>query len=356
MEIKYDVFIAYHGTYENSGSNLYASKIADYLLKKGLKVFFYPYSTKDAYKTNIFEVINSRTIIFVTNEQVHRTQNKKIDHKNHYELNVELDAFYSMTFLEGELKRSSLDSKVVFCGEYNDEFIKGDESLLHELFKDRVHFEFNKNNPEASFEEIYNWVISRSNTKSNYLASRLSKEVDKVYSKRTALIDGERFAEKVYDAKKIIALGISNSDLTTRVDESALYDFLDNGGEMELYFLDPDGQHTLIREIEEQYEDHRIKKTTETNLNAALSFRSSLPDELKDRYHIYFYDISPRLNIIFVDENLYLQFYGYISRGMDTPSFAIKKQEGKSPIYEYCMKSYNYIKTKSKEIDYGKRY
>ena len=351
---QFDVFIAYHGTYESGGSFSVAKLIADYLLDKGLKVFFYPYSERDAYKTNIFQVINSTTLLLVASENIHRTPAGKIDYKNHYELSVELDSFYSSTFLDGNAFKSPLDSKVIFCGQYNDDFIKGDESKLHELFKDRIHFSCDKNNENQLLEEVYKWVCSRILLKKNgtgkYISSRLSNEVKCVYSKRTAMIDGERFNELISRANKIICIGISNSDLTSRIDQDAMFEFILNGGTIELYFLDPSGFYTAQREKEEQFDDERIKLTTENNLRIAKSFKDSLPEEYKNNYKILLYDISPRLNIIFIDDKLFLQFYGFISRGMDTPSFSILKQEEKSPLFDYCTKSYDFIKKNSKEL------
>ena len=144
------------------------------------------------------------------------------------------------------------------------------------------------------------------------------------------MLDGEKINEKIAVASKIVCIGISNSDLTSRIDEDAMLEFISNGGEIELYFLDPNGRYTAEREIEESLEKDFIKLITENNLRTAKALKESLPEPFKNNYRIYLYDISPRLNIIFVDDNLYLQFYGFISRGMDTPSFIIHKQEVQS--------------------------
>ena len=67
MQLKkeYDVFIAYHGSYEADGSARTADRIYSYLTGKGIKCFYFPRSAKDAYKANIIEVMKSRLFLFV---------------------------------------------------------------------------------------------------------------------------------------------------------------------------------------------------------------------------------------------------------------------------------------------------
>ena len=103
---QFDVFIAYHGTYEPNSSYCYAVDLADFLISKGLNVFFYPYSKKDSYKTNIFEALKSNTFLLLASNNLHRTEEGKIDHKYHYELSVEIDSFYSSSFLDGDEYKS----------------------------------------------------------------------------------------------------------------------------------------------------------------------------------------------------------------------------------------------------------
>ena len=345
---RYDVFIAYHGSYGADGSQKQAEQLARFLIDKGLTVYFFPFDEKkDAYKTNIFEVMNSDTLVLVTNEKIHRDK-KQISREHHYELSVELDSFYSCTFLDDN-KKTSLDAKVLFVGEYNRSFRKGDEANLHPLFKDRTHFSFERNDPQHSYDLIHDWIRSR--VVPDTSRQTTSNEVLKVYGKRPSMLYGEKVNEKILGAKKVICIGMSNTDFTTRIDPGDILAAIQKGATVELFFLDPDGMFTGIREKEEGFSDERIKKTTENNMRVAKTFKHELPQEYKQNYRIFTYDLPPRLNIVFLDDFLFLNFYGFISRGMDTPSFVIQKQRELSPIYDYCKKSYEYIKSNSKEIE-----
>ena len=86
MQLKkeYDVFIAYHGSYEADGSARTADRIYSYLTGKGIKCFYFPRSAKDAYKANIIEVMKSRLFLFVCNSGVHTDDSKRLDPKRHY--------------------------------------------------------------------------------------------------------------------------------------------------------------------------------------------------------------------------------------------------------------------------------
>ena len=65
---------------------------------------------------------------------------------------------------------------------------------------------------------------------------------------------------------------------------------------------------------------------------------------------IYAYDKQPRMNMIFVDGYLILQYYSDNVQGTNNPSFFIEKQ-AESPVYEFCEKSYNYLKSEAKPME-----
>jgi hypothetical protein len=57
----------------------------------------------------------------------------------------------------------------------------------------------------------------------------------------------------------------------------------------------------------------------------------------------------PRMNIIFVDDYLFLQYYANNVSGLNNPSFFIEKQKY-SPIYDFCTQVYDYLKSKAEEF------
>ena len=76
--------------------------------------------------------MKSKAFILVCNENIKTLENGRIDPSYHYELSTEIDAFYALTQLDGGVNVS--DSKVLVCGDYNQKRLKGQETLLHELF------------------------------------------------------------------------------------------------------------------------------------------------------------------------------------------------------------------------------
>lgn len=344
MQLKkeYDVFIAYHGSYEKGGSAEYADKIYNYLTQLGKKCFFFPRSEKDTYKANIIEVMKSRLFLLVCTPGIHTDENKRIDSHTHYELSTEIDAFYALTQL-GDAKVK--DAKVLACGDWH----KGDEAYLHELFSKRTHFYDNGDNEEI-FKTIYDWISDRlSNFRSSWNETQITSEIKEVFATRASVNQSCHFDDLVATAKHIRAVGISNSELTARINPSAIRNCIARGGKIEILFLDPNGKYTPLREQEENLRANRIKNITSINIETALDIRDSIPEN-RENISLYLYDKPPRMNMIFVDDYLILQYYSNNIQGINNPSFFIEKQQV-SPVYEFCEKSYEYLKSESKLLE-----
>ena len=145
------------------------------------------------------------------------------------------------------------------------------------------------------------------------------------------------------------AVGISNSELTARINPSAIRNCISHGGKIEILFLDPDGKYTSLREQEENLRANRIKNITNINIETALDIRDSI-SENGENIKLFLYDKPPRMNMIFVDEYLILQYYSNNIQGINNPSFFIEKQTS-SPVYEFCEKSYEYLKSEAKLME-----
>lgn len=339
LEKMYDVFIAYHGSYEASGSRQYADKIHNYLTQRGLKCFYFPYANKDLYKANIIEVMRSRVFLMVCTDGLHRMKNGKIDNVHHYELSTEIDAFYAMTQM-GET--SVTDAKAVVCGDFH----KGDEERIHELFANRTHFYYTDDN----IDQLYDWVISRLDNCSTWQQTQITNEIQAVFATRASMNQSCRFNELIAEAKSVRVVGISNSELTARINPEAIINCIDNGGSIEMLFLDPDGQFTKQREQEENQRPNRIKTITNVNIDTALGFYDRLTKN-KENFTLYKYDKQPRMNMIFVDDKLILQYYANNIPGIQNPSFLVQRQANNSPVFEFCEKVYNYLKESAEVLE-----
>lgn len=343
----YDVFIAYHGSYDSNGSVNIASELYDYFTKRNLKVFFFPKSRRDIYKANIIEVMKSKTFILVCNQNIKTLENGKINPSFHYELSTEIDAFYALTQTGEDVSVS--ESKILVCGDYN----KGQESQLHELFANRTHNFINNENREESYEELYEWVMQRLKNKyktvNAWIANQTTNEVAEVFAKRSAMSQMCNLSEMAAYGKTIRCLGISNSEMTIKMNPEALIFALKQGADIEILFLNPDSEYTLQREKEENLREGRIKSITVSNIEYAIDLKESLPDDLKNKFRLYTYDALPRMNVIVIDTDIILQYYANKVAGMSNPCFLIKKKDI-SPLYDFCLNTYNSIKEISKEI------
>ncbi|MDD4111727.1 MAG: hypothetical protein PHC56_01695 [Herbinix sp.] len=346
----YDVFIAYHGSYEGGGSKVTSDQLYQYLVGKKLKVFYYPASQRDVYKANIIDVMRSKTFILVCNEALHLLDNNRIDQSYHYELSTEIDAFYALTQFGNDV--SVQDSKIFVCGDYYDKRKKGQESSFHELFANRTHYFCDENNLEASFSTIYDWIVSRLDARATFDSwqnLQTSSEVKEVFGKRSSMSQKCNLPELVASAKNIKCLGISNSELTAKMDPEAIKFSINHGADVEIMFLDPDGTYTDMREKEEGVRSGRIRNITLNNIENALDIKNELPDELKEKYRLYKYDLQPRLNIIILDTCIILQYYANSVPGLSNPCFLIE-QQNVSPLYDFCLAVYEEIKKNAIEI------
>ena len=335
-----DVFIAYHGTYEQDSSVDYADKLYSFLSENGIKCFYFPKSGKDVYKSNILDVMKSKLFILVCTNKLHVDKNGRIDPRMHYELSTEIDAFYALTQI-GEM--STKKAKVVACGDYE----KGKEARIHELFANRTHFFYNENNDV--FNDILKWVQNELEGTYTWQDSQITTEIRDVFAVRASMKESCNFDALVATAKNIRAIGISNTEMTMRINPQAIHNCIINGGHVELIFLDPDGKYTALREQEENLRPGKIKNITNVNIDNALDLKCSL-GEAGENYMLYKYDIQPRLNMIFVDDCLFLQYYANNVPGLRNPSFLIERQKT-SPIFDFCEDEYNYLKSNAKEIE-----
>lgn len=347
---EYDLFLAYHGSYERDGSKVIADQIYSFMVKKGLHVFYYPESRRDLYKANIIDVMKSKTFVMVCNENINTLSNGRINQSLHYELSTEIDAFYALTQFGNDV--SVQDSKVFVCGDYFDKRKKGQETDLHELFANRTHFFLDEHNIEYSFEELYDWVIGRIShryTSDLWVSSQTTTEIKVVFAKRSFMSQACNLPKMVASSKMIKCLGISNSEMTIKMTPEAIKFALEHGSTIELLFLDPEGEFTRQREQEEGHRPNRIKNITINNIECALDLKEKLPVDQRERFKLLKYNLLPRMNMIMMDSSLILQYYANTVAGLSNPCFLVERKEV-SPLYDFCSEVYNEIRKSAIEL------
>lgn len=339
LKKEYDVFIAYHGSYEDGGSREGSDIVYKYLSERGLKCFYFPYSGKDTYKSTILDVMKSKVFLLVCTQNIHTLENGRIDQKYHYELSTEIDAFYALTQI-GEM--SNKDAKIVVF----DKCRRGFEAKLHELFANRTHFyaEYNNN----ILEELFQWVMIGVGSFSTWQDTQITSEIKEVFAIRASMKEACSFDTLIATSKHIRAIGISNTEMTTRINPEAIRNCIKKGGTVELIFLDPEGEFTKQREAEEELRPGKIRNITNVNIDCAIDIRNDLQDK-KDQFRLMKYDKQPRMNLIFADDFLFLQYYANNIPGLKNPSFFIEKQLV-SPVFDFCNSVYEYIRANAEEI------
>lgn len=337
---KYSVFIAYHGTYSENGSCEYAQQIFNYLTEKGISCFFFPMSSKSGnYKANIKEILESTLFLLVCTNGIKREMTGRINVLEHLDLYVEIDTFWGLSQI-GEVKIN--DSTVVALG---TDFRKGSESLLHPLFQDRVALLFDELDG-CALSGIYEWVQTRLKENDN-LNDGQSFEIKKLYDKRNK-IKISKLQDLIRSADVIRSIGISNSTICDMNIMDSVSLFLQRGGNLEILFLDPDSENTRNRAREENLaRESRIAAETKKTFDMMLDVINDCPCPVNAR--MYLYDLVPRINALFIDNTLILQYYSYNNMGKDNPILLIEKSDDNSPLFDFTEATFEYVRSLAKE-------
>lgn len=348
MELQ-DLFIAYHGTYDGRGSLQKARDLFYYLESKGVKCYFFPNETNEYFANTPIAVKNSKKFLLVCNDTIARKPDGSIDCNGVYQ---ETTTFWNCIY-EGKRRRG--DARVYAFGGMTRETAND----LHVAFQGVAHIQESEN-AEESFEDVYRWVVGdgnvgnkgdkKSDIPSDLRINDVSTELKTVYVRRSAMNKNWDLRKMVLVAKKVECLGISNNEMTLKMDESVLREALSNGTHIELMFLKPNGKFTGFREKEEG----QARNTIRNNTNATLSFALRLKKGNKtgktfENLKIYTYDCVPRMNLIIIDEmHMLLQYYANDVPGGSNPCFYIKKQCD-NQIFDFYYNQYKKIRTEAKE-------
>lgn len=166
----YDIFIAYHGTYNKNGSYETAKLIADYLKTNGFSVYLHGYSFsanyphhRDTQWNNTWERINeSRTFLLVINDNVPRKENNLSlgnETGRVSQIRDEVDRFNSLV---KEGKRNKHDFNWFYCGNITGR--NEQQMFLESLYNPLSDGHNNLILGSAGYEAIKSWLTNRLKT------------------------------------------------------------------------------------------------------------------------------------------------------------------------------------------------
>jgi hypothetical protein len=153
------------------------------------------------------------------------------------------------------------------------------------------------------------------------------------------------------DAKDVRAAGLSLNLICQQYPDQRLYGLIENGAELRCLFLDPNGDAIQAREREEGYTDHHLVMLTKLNIEVLSRLRDRLPGPVKDRLSIAVYDETVRFGIVLVDgETCVVQPYLPQARGVDSPTFVVRRCPTESGLYSTFERIYTELWGRSRPV------
>lgn len=134
-------------------------------------------------------------------------------------------------------------------------------------------------------------------------------------------------------AKTVRAVGLSLNLLAQGLADRQWRDLLDAGGRARCLFLDPAGSAVQAREAEEGFSPGQLSGLTKLNIETLMRVRERLPEGLRDHLELAVYDDTLRFNVVLADDLCVAQPYLPVSRGVDSPTFVVRRQEDRFCLY-----------------------
>lgn len=151
--------------------------------------------------------------------------------------------------------------------------------------------------------------------------------VQGVYASRSVFLAKFSPEDLFAGATTIGLAGLTNNLLCQQFADHRLEQLLCLGTNVSCLFLDPDGQATAAREVEEGHEPGHLAGLTRMNISLLQRLRKRLPQGARDRLFLAKYDQTIRFNIIIAerpDETIaVVQAYLPHSRGVDSPTLVV---------------------------------
>ncbi|TYB36472.1 helix-turn-helix domain-containing protein [Micromonospora sp. AP08] len=158
-------------------------------------------------------------------------------------------------------------------------------------------------------------------------------DVTAVYRNRaelTAHLPADRILEGARDVR---AMGLSLNLLCQHYPDHRWHQLIEDGAQVRCLFLDPDGSAIQAREHDEGFPAGQLAALTKLNIETMLRVRDRLPDNLHGSVEVATYDETLRFNILLVDDLCLAQAYLPASRGVDSPTFVMRRRDSATGLY-----------------------
>ncbi|MEV7351260.1 DUF5919 domain-containing protein [Micromonospora chalcea] len=150
-------------------------------------------------------------------------------------------------------------------------------------------------------------------------------------------------ADRILDgARKVRAMGLSLNLLCQHYPDHRWRQLIEGGAQVRCLFLDPDGSAIQAREREESFPAGQLAALTKLNIETMLRVRDRLSGDMYGNVQLALYDETLRFNVLLIDDLCLAQAYLPTSRGVDSPTFVMRRREpttGLYPVYEQIFDS-----------------
>ncbi|MGW0244413.1 DUF5919 domain-containing protein [Micromonospora chalcea] len=150
-------------------------------------------------------------------------------------------------------------------------------------------------------------------------------------------------ADRILDgARKVRAMGLSLNLLCQHYPDHRWRQLIEGGAQVRCLFLDPDGSAIQAREREESFPAGQLAALTKLNIETMLRVRDRLSGDMYGNVQLALYDETLRFNVLLIDDLCLAQAYLPTSRGVDSPTFVMRRREPTTrlyPVYEQIFDS-----------------
>ncbi|MEU4315318.1 DUF5919 domain-containing protein [Nocardia sp. NPDC024068] len=154
-------------------------------------------------------------------------------------------------------------------------------------------------------------------------------DVEAVFPSRNAFACAMPPQQLFRGAATIDIVGISLNMLCQQYSDREIHQLLETGTKMRCLFLDPDGEEITRRESEEEQTPGALSGLTALNIAVLHRIHARSSEANAGSLRVRTYDRTARFNIVIVDSSLcVVQPYLPMARGLESPTFAVRKSEG----------------------------
>lgn len=166
------------------------------------------------------------------------------------------------------------------------------------------------------------------------LAERMA-DLTAVYATRAEFAAGLPIRDLFNGAITIRAAGLSLNLICQQFGDKAIRSLVEGGTRLQCLFLEPGGSSIRAREAEEGFQASYLSALTELNIQGLIrGVRDRLDDDSRDLLEIATYNEPIRFNITIVNsEDCVVQPYLPETRGVDSPTFVIRRRPGRTGLY-----------------------